>query len=338
MRGLVFEFKSLATSYSATPYIGYVAMGTQYNSLDPEFVDKKTLENSEYSNSCKSDQTMMHPVECAKNQLVLSELYVRDSLVVPSSADKRMYDMGEFTIATGGQATDGIIGELWATYEVEFYQAKGNHTQGTLSKIDHFYSDNTCTLGYPLGTAELTKGVRSNLGGDADYTTSTYSFPENVSSGFYLVEASYSGVGAVISFVSPVFTNCVNSTTNFYNNQQRQAPENGVTATDFIMRWMVKVQSTSATIAFSIATVLPTASYLDLTITQIPPNVGNISKQQPHKPIIEKEEECADCDDDEKNDEIIATFAKKFGVSEKQYLQKLITFNYNYATTNDYFK
>jgi hypothetical protein len=130
MRGAMFEFVSLATDYSAIPYIGYVAMATQYNSLNPVFTDKKELENSEYANSCKPSESMSHPVECAVDQLAQSELYVRQN---SSSGDARLYDLGKFSVAVGGQATETIIGELWITYEVELYFPKLASTSGLMN-------------------------------------------------------------------------------------------------------------------------------------------------------------------------------------------------------------
>lgn len=51
MLGMVLEFKSLYSEFAAAGYLGYVAIGTQYNSLDVPFPDKQSLENSEYANS-----------------------------------------------------------------------------------------------------------------------------------------------------------------------------------------------------------------------------------------------------------------------------------------------
>lgn len=120
MRGMMFEFVSLATDYAAVQGLGYVVMATQYNSLLPIFVDKKTMENSEYANSTKPSVNMCHPVECAPGELSISELYVRSG-VPPTNADLRLYDLGTFSIATGGQSGSATIGELWVTYEMELY-------------------------------------------------------------------------------------------------------------------------------------------------------------------------------------------------------------------------
>jgi len=121
MRGLVFEFVSEASSYAAGPSLGYVAMATQYNPYDNVFTDKKAMLNSEYANSGRPSENLLHPIECAGNQISVCELTVRNR-DLPSWADKRLYDIGRFTIAVGGQSvSDVVIGELWATYELEAY-------------------------------------------------------------------------------------------------------------------------------------------------------------------------------------------------------------------------
>jgi len=140
MRGAMAEFVSLATEYSAVPYIGYVAMATQYNALDTSFTNKKELENSEYANSCKPPENLCHPIECASDQLALHELYIRDGAIV---GDQRLYDLGQLSIAVGGQASATIIGELWITYEVELYFPKlatinGKLVQNYFSRLSSF--------------------------------------------------------------------------------------------------------------------------------------------------------------------------------------------------------
>jgi hypothetical protein len=120
LRGAMFEFVTLATDYAALPYLGYVAMATNYNAIQPEWLTKKELENSEYASSAKPSETFCHPVECKKSMLAIDELYIRkDNTVI--TGDPRLYDLGNFYIAVGGQQSNSIIGELWLTYEVEFF-------------------------------------------------------------------------------------------------------------------------------------------------------------------------------------------------------------------------
>lgn len=124
LRGAVVEFRSLATSYAALPNIGYVAMASQYDVLDEPYTSKLELENSEFSTSRKTDQSFIHPLECANSQTVLPEKYIRNG-PVPTGGDKRMYDLCDVYLAVGGQPSSGaVIGELWISYEVEFLKPR----------------------------------------------------------------------------------------------------------------------------------------------------------------------------------------------------------------------
>lgn len=135
-RGIVFEFKSTSAdvvlSGAASTALGTVVMGTQYDVLDPPFTNKFEMQNWEFTTSNKPSHSFMHPVECAKSQTPLTMLYIR-SADPPVNSDKRLYDLGNFNIAVVGMQNvndadpdtpPGNIGELWVTYEVEFFKPK----------------------------------------------------------------------------------------------------------------------------------------------------------------------------------------------------------------------
>lgn len=144
-RGLIWEFKSCSADsvLNAQPNVGMgtVVMATQYNSLDPGFTNKIEMENYEYANSCKPACSFIHPVECAINQTPNTPLYIRTG-AIPTQSDERLYDLGNFNIATSGLAADGgVIGELWATFEVELFKPKFSFNEALELAIDHFGSN-----------------------------------------------------------------------------------------------------------------------------------------------------------------------------------------------------
>jgi hypothetical protein len=203
MRGLCFEFKSRATEYSSTPALGFVAMATQYNSLDQPFTTLRELENYEYATSCKPSEHMIHPVECAPDKIVLPRLYIRTH-GAPTPSDLRLYDMGQLNVAVGGQSTTGaIIGELWATFEIQLLQPKLAKDTGRLVETDGWTFDGVATN--PLGT------TRSQVNGSTftgQLDGDTYLFPQEKRSGYYLLMYSYNITAAIIT--APTFTlaNC----------------------------------------------------------------------------------------------------------------------------------
>lgn len=124
IEGMVFEYKSLYSDAVVTQNgsIGSVILATEYNSGAPQFSSKQAMENYQFAQSAKPSHSILHPIECARGQNVLSELYVRPG-TVPPGEDVKTYDFGDFQIAsqgiplgTGGAAVP--LGELWCSYQI----------------------------------------------------------------------------------------------------------------------------------------------------------------------------------------------------------------------------
>jgi len=211
MRGLIYEFNSLSTEYSAQTSLGFVALGTQYNTIDPPFSDKISMLNSEYANSRKPSETFIHAVECAGNQLVLEQLYVRDQ-GPPNDTDIRFYDLGTLTLACGGQSeNDEIIGELWSSYEVEFFQPKNDFQFSPLFdswQSTEGYTNSHCLIGDgandyngPNGLPEVIKSI-TNAGSALDKIT----FFSGVYGYFNMIFNWTSGTANAATWTPPTFT------------------------------------------------------------------------------------------------------------------------------------
>jgi len=65
---------------------------------------------------------MIHPIECDPSQLPLDHLYVFNA--VPGSNDPRWSTLGTTYLATVGQQAAATLGELWVSFDVEFYMPK----------------------------------------------------------------------------------------------------------------------------------------------------------------------------------------------------------------------
>lgn len=150
-RGIVFDFATEASEYTNDVGIGYVALATQYNSYDIPFQDKMSMMNHEFCTRGKTSESFVHPVECARSENVLSDLYTRSG---DAEGDIRMYDLGEVSIAVGGQTVaDKVIGELWATYEIEFLKPKLSTTTGSF--LNYWLAAFIPLADTPLGTDEI---------------------------------------------------------------------------------------------------------------------------------------------------------------------------------------
>jgi hypothetical protein len=163
--GLVFEFRPLITDFVTSGAPGVVVMATNYNADVPAYATKQEMENSEYAVSVKPTISLMHGVECATNQTINSQKYIRTGNV-PVGQDLRLYDLGNFQFATQANPVQDL-GELWVTYCVEFFKPSvpntigGNIPSGKIGR-------SSISGANPLGLVQI-----SNTGSIAATVTST---------------------------------------------------------------------------------------------------------------------------------------------------------------------
>lgn len=272
LRGLVYEFKSMSSdavlSSSASSALGTVAMATQYNSLNPAFTSLIQLENHEFANASKPSCDFYHPVECKRSEIPNTELYIRTG-AVPDGGDIRWFDLGQFNIATAGmQNATGVIGQLWCTYEVEFYQARYDAPTGILT--DHIFNS-SCNGGSPLG-ASHSFSAGNSIG--LSLTSTTITFPNSIRDGNYLVLLRYVTVGSAAPFVAPSIS--VSSTysllqvwaTSLGPDLATNGNSANVTSTTFHLAYWIKINSPSALITINTDGTIP-SSDMDLIVTQM---------------------------------------------------------------------
>jgi hypothetical protein len=260
-RGLIFEFKSEGSEFSNAVGLGYVALATQYNSQATGFSDKKAMLNHEFANSAKPSESFIHPVECAPQQLVLSELYTRAG-AIPADADKRMYDIGILTLAAGGMTADGVvIGELWASYELEFYVPKASNASGVNILYEQINIDAGASGTTPLGT-QRTQMAFSTMTGT---TTSTrYTFPDGTRGRFWY---QFAWNNSSVSWVFPTtqFINCSSLSTPLALD--RAIPNSPVTCTSQCVQGFVDVLRDGAALDLGVLGTVSVTGWI--TIAQV---------------------------------------------------------------------
>lgn len=153
VEGMVFEYKSMFSDAVVTQNgaLGNVILATEYNAGQPAFQTKQQMENYEFAQSVKPSCSVLHPIECARKQSVLSELYIRGG-AVPAGEDIKTYDFGTFQIATvgvplGASGAAVNLGELWISYQITFLKPK-IQTSGSVyidSGYYHFSGTSTAT-------------------------------------------------------------------------------------------------------------------------------------------------------------------------------------------------
>lgn len=158
--GLLFEFKSTSAVAvnSTNTALGVVIMATDYDALDSSFVTKVQMEAQQFTTSSVPSISFCHGIECRPRSNVLSSLYVRTTSV-PSGADQRFYDLGNFQLATSGMQAAATIGELWVSYHVLL---KKPQLPDGAEGIAHVTSNGaTATAAAPLG---LVPGLNAGSG------------------------------------------------------------------------------------------------------------------------------------------------------------------------------
>lgn len=270
LRGAVVCYEPLASDYTTAGSLGFVALATQYNPLDPDFTNKIDMLNHEFSTECKPSKSMVHPIECAKSQMAISEYFLR-SEDPPANADLRFYDLGKITVATGGNPVTTQIGDLWITYEVELYQPRLSETaRGAIESL--YFSGSNPDQTHLLGTqtslynafpgSSLTSGISSS---------NNFYFPDNSVGKYYLVSWALTTSGAVaivanMNVMSPV--GC--------STFQTVGIGGGAAVTGYNQQCYVKVTSAGAYINFATGSALtPGTSSVKLQIEAVASSVGS---------------------------------------------------------------
>lgn len=213
IRGMVFEYKTMSSdvilSSNTTTALGTVIMATQYNSINPTFPDKKTMENYEFACSSKPSLSFIHPIECKPGLVSNPHLYIRTG-VQPTGSDLRLYDLGIFQIATQGmQNNGGVIGELWCSYEIELFKPKVSAGDlGDNINTAHFYL-NSPSAAAPLGTSQTTR-AGSTL--NVTIASNVVSWPLGDDGTYQITYSIYGSVAGVIVAPGEGFTNIKSGT------------------------------------------------------------------------------------------------------------------------------
>lgn len=210
--GIVFEFRSTSSQYNgSTQALGVVCLATDYDSLDSSYATKQEMENSDYAMSIKASDCAIHGVECSLKERPTSVLYTR-SAAAPTSSDKRMYDLGNFQIATQGMSATSVnLGELWVSYDITLYKKQINTDFGRYHSIAGEATTAVSTSNY-FGTS------RSALYSDQPVAIGTDSILFPPTPGVYRIVIDW--IGTAVVGVLPTITPqgaVLDTTFAFYN-------------------------------------------------------------------------------------------------------------------------
>lgn len=273
MHGMVFEFKSTSAVAlnSTNTALGTVIMATEYNPLLASFASKREMENHVYSTSSPPSVSAMHPIECARDASVMTNLYTRNVAPVTNN-DIRFADLGAFQLATTGMQAANVIGELWVTYDVELMKPKLPDAFVT-TPVTHYAYDLTLyptatapTAADLFGTGGVQKYATRGLGlTNVTLTTNTITF---LTSGTYMLLFNFIG-GAAAAAMTTTWTAggavtvsniwCNNSATPTFQAAGAQSALAGQTNMIYAITVTVVVDGVTPATLVNAGSTLPTA-------------------------------------------------------------------------------
>jgi len=210
-KGLVFEYKSTsatALTSGTNTAMGSIMLAASYRADAPAFINKQQLLNEMWSVDIVPSACGVLPIECAPAENPLSKQYVRTAGIV--SGDVKMYDLATVTVATqGGQSgQSNIVGELWASYEIELSKPQLAATIAPTQVPTSVFV--TATWRNALPFANMAPIAGNTLYGVSVSGGNTINFNANVPLGIYSVTINIFGAtNATIAVPAVTFTGSV---------------------------------------------------------------------------------------------------------------------------------
>jgi hypothetical protein len=235
-RGLIFEYKTTSADAlnSTNTALGTVVLATDYNVLNAAYANKQQMENSDFSSSSKPSCDIIHPVECDPKQTPVDRLFVRTGTV--STGDLRFNDLGNFQIASVGfQGTSVNCGELWCSYEVEFFKpilplGPGTPIEPSTKGAHWILPITNITNTNIFGTATFVAPTSGSLNASINGVSNTISINPQGLGALYQVTMAWRGVSTA-SIASPTFTYTNFTAKNYWFNDTVSTPNNPGTST-----------------------------------------------------------------------------------------------------------
>lgn len=277
VNGIKFSYKPTFAAVTSTSSggLGSIVMATRYNALDGDFIDKREMENSQGAVSFRPSVRGSHSLNAKAQSNVTKKLFVRTqkSYDPTKQGDKRLWDLGKFTMAVVGMdpgvGTDNAvaIGELSVSYSITFSKPRYKNVINS----DHFQLKSV-TNTTPLGTATLSNQLGSTLGGTIGSDGLRYIFPPYVRRGKWLF--SWGVVGGVATVTRPVISTINCQQENYFQNDTLNygtGPQNGLTNTqNMLHNFVITVTGEGAQVIWGTAGTLPTSITAgDLWVTEL---------------------------------------------------------------------
>jgi hypothetical protein len=276
IKGLVFYFNTTCGSAisSTNNALGTVGLVTVYDPTDPALGSKRECEDYVGCVAGVPSCSLMHPIECKPRSNVLDRLYIQTS-ALNDDEDKKFYSHGTLNVFTQGMQAAGVtLGELWVSYDIEFYNPKILPI-GTINQAyDYYnvptYSDQTASK--LLGPSNKTP--IGNLLTTYSGSTGLFTIPTGTSAGIYLVYVAQSSPLIGYSFQMNSLSANLNGIALFRSDSTNQllTPESSIpTLNHGAMFALYKTDSSAATFGVNFAGAIPSGNLTaDILIIKMP--------------------------------------------------------------------
>jgi len=282
-----------ATAVASTnTALGVWGAVTQYDPTDVPFIERRAAENYVGCNSAVVCSTLMHGVECKAKSDVLDRYYVRTQNI-SDSEDLKFYDHGVLNIFTDGAQASSQIGELWVSYDVEFFKPKLPSSIDMDKAIADFYSiQNPAGL---LGDGSATPRTGSNLGSTISPNGQSITLPSAAPAGLYKFDWMWKNPSGnqlslpanaepvAISFAGLSFRNYF-----FDSKPAGFAPaSNAVVSSQNISMSIVFYKSANnagiMTLSPNVSNLISSGSYTTYSLARLPTNLTAVQRSLPNR-------------------------------------------------------
>jgi hypothetical protein len=274
LHGACFMFVSTSASAigSTNTALGEVMIATQYDVNRNEFASPEAMKQTHFVSSGPPSEDMLHGIECNEfsNNWFFTDPNSSDA---NATIDRRFHDCAEVTIGTYGAQAASVIGELYIIYDIEF--SCPSLPRGG-QQVARLYADgysNTDTLG-------STTDVRQ-WGGDFQLTLpssgaqDTFTFPDQITSGIWWVQAYWFGTSAASLTTAMTLTNCSLKTSGYgYLNDTTWQRKNVGTSAYYSHDAFIEVTGPGPSVTIDTATLPTSGSGFDLYVVRMPDSLA----------------------------------------------------------------
>lgn len=168
--GAIVAFKSTSSDFNATGQaLGTVIIASDYDVYDANYSNKVEMENSTFAVSCKSSESMLHPIECDPKLRATKLLYNGDP---QTASDGRFHNLCNIQVATVGISAASVnLGELWITYRIRLHKPQINTLDNRNLYINYGTCDNNSPTAFWGGVITLHPDYTNNLVDKVTFST-----------------------------------------------------------------------------------------------------------------------------------------------------------------------